>query len=481
MRKVKLNFLYNTAYQILIIITPLITAPYISRVFGATVYGNASYSNSVLAVFNLFAAYGIMTFGQKQVAKYQDDKVKLNETFWNIIYLKTFLTISVIVVFIIYYLLIAAPGYKSYYVVSSLVFVATLTDISWLFMGLEQFSYTFWRNFFVRLFFMGMVFLVIQERGDVFKYISLMFLGNTLGNLALWFRAIKLIGKPKKINLVQVKIYFSEATLLFLPSIAITIYLTVDQIILGYLTDKKEVGYFVQADSIVRILSTLVTSLGTVLMPRITNLFQKNKMEQIDSIIKQSFDFMLYLAIPITIIIIFVGQRFVVFFYGNSFYNSGIVLMIEILTIPVIALSNVIGIQYLVPLNRTKEFSLSTMLGALANLVILPVLVLVLKSSGAAIALLITELIVTGTQMYFVRNSINVRTFLKQEKSVYIGTLVALVVLIVWVSYCKISNDFVFISITSIIAILTYFTVTLRFKNNTAILFINTLKGVFKK
>lgn len=481
MKKVKLNFLYNTAYQILIIITPLITAPYIARIFGATIYGNASYSNSVLNIFNLFAAYGIMTFGQKQIASYQDDKRKLNESFWNIMYLKLFLTLIVISAFTIYYLFFANPLYKSYYIMSSLVFFATLTDISWLFMGLEQFSYTFWRNFFVRFFFVIMVFVVIQEKGDVFKYISLMYLGNTLGNLALWFRALKFVGKPKRIKILKIKEYFLEATWLFLPTIAITVYLTIDQVILGYLTNKKEVGYFVQADSIVRILSTLVTSLGTVLMPRITNLFQKNKMEQIDNIVKQSYDFMLYISIPITLVMIFVGQRFVVFFYGDSFYNSGMVLIIEILTIPVVAISNVIGIQYLVPLNRTKEFSISTMFGAVANVMILPVLVLVMKSSGAALALLITELIVTGMQLYFVRNTINIWIFLKQDRSVYSGIIVMLIVLILSVTSIRIPNDFVFIAMASTVAVSTYFFTTLYLKNSTAILVINTLKGVFKK
>lgn len=481
MHKVKLNYFYNTAYQIIVIITPLITSPYIARIFGATIYGNVSYSNSVLSIFNLFAAYGIITFGQKQIAKYQDEKAILREVFWHIVYLKLLLTVMSILVFSVFYIFFSNPSYKVYYIVSSLVFFGTFTDISWFFMGLERFSYTFWRNFVVRLFFISMVFIVIHQKDDVFKYISLMYVGNILGNLTLWVSALKIAGIPQKINISKIKSFFLEATWLFLPTIAITVYLTIDQVILGYLTDKKEVGYFVQADSIVRILITLVTSLGTVLMPRITNLLKNDEQGKVDVIIKKSYDFMMYISIPITIIIMFVGTRFVLFFYGKSFYNTGAVLMIEALTIPVVALSNVIGIQYLVPLNRTKEFSISTFYGAISNLIILPILVIMIKSIGAAVALLITEFVVTGVQLYFVRKTIDIRKFLKQSRSVYFGTCCLVIVLIISAVFFRISNDFMYTLVTSIVASLTYFFTTLYLKNNTAILIIHTLKEALKK
>lgn len=481
MKNVKINFFYNTAYQILVIITPLITAPYIARIFGATIYGNASYSNSVLNIFNLFAAYGIMTFGQKQVARYQENNHKLNEVFWAIMYLKILLTLLVSSAFIAYYIFLADPFYKPYYIVSAVVLVATLTDISWLFMGLEQFSYTFWRNFFVRMFFVIMVFLVIHNKQDVFSYITLMYVGNMIGNIALWFKAIRVVGLPKFVQFSVMKEYFVEATWLFLPTIAITVYLTIDQVLLGYLTNKKQVGYFVQADSIVRILTTLVTSLGTVLMPRITNLFQNNRIDKINSIIKNSLDFMVYISLPITLLMIFVGQRFVVFFYGNSFYNSGIVLMIEVLTIPIVAVSNVIGIQYLVPLNRTQEFSISTIIGALSNLLVLPFLVYWVQSTGAAIALLITEIVVTSSQLFFVRKQINIYQLLHQDNSVIIGMLSLVGILIMLVRFIAISNDFIYITTVATISGVLYLLITYYLKNKTAVLIFNTIKGVFRR
>ncbi|MGK4016867.1 oligosaccharide flippase family protein [Weissella paramesenteroides] len=479
MKSVKLNFVYNTAYQLLVILTPLVTAPYIARVFGAMVYGNVSYSNSVLNVFNLFAAYGILTFGQKQIARYQDDWLKLKNSFWNIIYIKVFLVVIIYVVFMIYYFLLADPMFKPYYIVSSVVLFATLTDISWFFMGLEQFNYTFWRNLFVRLFFVIMVFLIIHEKEDAINYILLMYFGNLIGNLTLWIKAIKIVGRPIPLSLKQSEKYFQEATWLFLPTIAITVYLTIDQIILGYFSNKKEVGYFVQADSIVRILTTFVTSLGTVLMPRITNLFQKKQLTAINNILKVSFDFMIYISIPITLIIIFVGQRFVVFFYGMSFYNSGVVLMIEILTIPIVALSNVIGIQYLVPFNKTRQFSLSTLFGAIVNLIILPIFVLKTQAVGTAIALVITELVVTGVQIFFVREDVDIIKLLKQDKSLIYGILAMTVVLIILTLTFNISNDIVFLVTVSIISCLTYLLTTLLFKNHISILLFNTIKGVF--
>ena len=150
MESVKKNFIYNTIYQILLVILPLITAPYISRTLGANAVGVYSYTNSVAYYFILIAMLGISNYGNRTIASVRDNKEKLNEKFSSIYTLQFILFIIAIISYVVYSLFIASEN-NMIFLLQTFYVVSGLLDISWLFFGLEQFKLTVFRNVVIKI------------------------------------------------------------------------------------------------------------------------------------------------------------------------------------------------------------------------------------------------------------------------------------------------------------------------------------------
>ena len=162
---VRKNYIYNLIYQVMTLITPFITTPYISRVLGADGTGVQSYTNSVVQYFAILAALGTASYGQREIARHRDDIKMRNRLFWEIEALCMATTAACLMIWL--FVIGFAREYRPYYIVLTMTLTAVAFDISWFFGGLEQYSLIVLRNTAVKLVGIAMLFLFIREKEDL--------------------------------------------------------------------------------------------------------------------------------------------------------------------------------------------------------------------------------------------------------------------------------------------------------------------------
>lgn len=406
------NYVYNTAYQLLVLIAPLITTPYVSRVLGATGIGIYSYAQSIATYFVLVGAVGTTLYGQREIAFVQNDPAKRSAVFWEIILIRV---AAVSACTVIYYLIFASHGqYTAVYRILTLEVIATALDVSWFFMGMENFRLTVIRNTIIKLVGIILVFLLVKTPDDVNRYTLCLTLPVFLGNVSLWPGLRKYLVKPTAPVCSGIPKHIKPILVLFLPQIATEVYTVLDKTMIGAIcTDIAQVGFYTQAQKIVKIVLTIVTSLGTVMLPAMSAAFANNQKDKIVESICVAFRFIFLLASALTFGLLAISQRFVPIFFGKG-YDLVTPLMTVISPILVIiGISNVIGKQYLLPTMQQRAYTISIVAGAGTNLAMNAILIQPFGAIGASIATVVAELVVTMVQIWFVKEQLPVKKCLK--------------------------------------------------------------------
>lgn len=418
-KSISKNYIYNVSYQLLTLITPFITTPYLSRVLGPHGIGIYSYTTSIVSYFILLSSLGIANYAQREIAYNQDNPQIQSRTFFEINLLRIIL---VSISLGVYYLtIIHFPDDHLVYWIQALNIIAVLFDISWFFQGLEEFGKIVFRNFVIKVLSVVLIFVLIHNPDDLNKYIFLLGFMNILSGISIWFYLPRYLVKvPWK----EIKIFrnFSIIIQLFLPQVAIQIYTVLDKTMIGAITGSPlENGYYEQAEKVVKLSLTIVTSLGTVMMPRIAYSYAHGKIDAIKEDMMRSYRFVWFLTIPMFFGFIAISSNFVPWFFGPGYEK--VVPLMQILSGLVIAigLSNVTGIQYLLPTNQQNKLTLSVVIGAITNFVLNLLLIPHLQSIGAAIASIIAECVVTGVQFYIVRNVFSIVNIIASMKKYFIS------------------------------------------------------------
>ena len=273
-KSVAKNYIYNLCYQVLIVVLPIITTPYISRVLGAENIGIYSYTYSIVSYFILFGSLGVALYGKREIAYVQEDTAKRTKVFWEILFFRTIMILFAAVAYVIFFMNFQLE-YQIYYIILILEILAAGVDISWFLQGLEEFKKTVTRNIIVRLLSVTAIFVFVKTTNDLITYTLIYSIGNFLGNLMLWIYLPKFM-KGAKIDFkgLEIKRHIIPIFMLFIPQITEKIYNMLDKTMIGLLVDDKtEVGFYEQAQKTIRILITVVASLGIVMVPRMATIF----------------------------------------------------------------------------------------------------------------------------------------------------------------------------------------------------------------
>ena len=406
------NFLYNVSYQLLVIILPLITVPYVSNILGAEGIGDYAFTYANMQYFVIFGMVGITLYGNRQIAYVRDNKEKLRNTFFSIYTLQLITTTISFILYLIFVLVFNNGDYKWLYIVQGINIIASMADISWLFMGLEQFKKTVVRNTIVKLASLASIFIFVKSSNHTVIYTLILALSALVGNLTFWLYVPKAIGF-KSIKISELNLHLKASLALFIPQIAIQIYVLLDRTMLGAITDTVQVGFYENSQKIVKIVLTLATAIGTVMMPKIANTVASGDMKKVKYYIKNSFFFVSALSIPLMFGLMGVAPELSPWFFGNNFAGIEKLIIISSLIILAISWSNVLGMQLLVPLNKTKEFTISVTSGAIINFVLNLVLIKNFGATGACISTIIAEFTVTSVQFYLIKDFIKAKELIK--------------------------------------------------------------------
>ena len=399
--KVIKNYLYNLSYQILTIILPIITVPYVTRIFTSEDLGSYGFYYSIVSYFSLFAMLGIGIYGTKQIAAARD----VSSTFWNIYAIQ--LIASLLALFVYVITLVSIPKMSGMVpIILGIVLLTKMIDISWLFTGKEDFKKITLRNTMVKVAGVISIFTFIKSSEDLYLYIFLIVIFDFLGQFVMWIPAKKFIKRPS-FDTKIIKKNLHPIVLLFLPQVAISLYVVLDRTLLGLLGSYSDVGIYEQGQKLTSILLTVVSSLGAVMLPRVANLLSERKEIEAQNMVRFSFILYNLIIFPMIFGLIAINEVFIKIFLGENFQDVKYVLYIIVFNIMFIGWTNILGYQVLVVRNKNKEFMLSTTIPAFVSVAVNIAVIPFFGYIGASITSVVVETLVFAIQWYYSRNIIN--------------------------------------------------------------------------
>ena len=422
------NYIYNMIYQVLIIILPIVTIPYLSRVLGAENVGISSYTTSIAAYFVLFGTLGIGMYAQREIAYVQDSKKDKSRIFFEIIILRL---ITMIISMVTFYFTFASNGeYEIYYKILLIQLAANIFDISWFFQGQEEFKKVVLRNVVVKVIGIISIFVFVKTQSDLWLYMLIVVLSEIIGNLTLWFYLPKYLQKVG-VKELQVFKHLLPTVSFFIPQIAIQVYTILDKTMLGIITDNMtEVGIYEYSQKIVKLVLTLVTALGIVVAPRIANVFINGKKDEVSQHLRNSIKFVWFLGIPLMLGLMAISKCFVLWFFGDEFASMGNVIIFGAPIILAIGLNNVTGIQYLMQVKKQNVFTVTVIVGAVINFLLNLFLIRYYGATGAIISSVVAEIVIFILQVIYLRNKIDMSGWFKGSIKCWIAGISMLIVLV---------------------------------------------------
>lgn len=453
-KSIKMNFIMNSILTISSMIFPLITFPYISRALQPAGIGKVNFAISVISYFTMFAQLGIPTYGIRACAQVRDDKKELSKVVQELLIISVIMcTLSYIALFMS---ILIIPRFRQ----DALLFVITGTavllntiGVEWLYKGLEQYSYITIRSLIFKVIGIIAMIVLVHKPSDYIIYGGITVIAS-YASFILNFLHLKRYISLRPIRNLNFKRHMKPILEFFAMSCATTIYTNLDTIMLAFMVNDDAVGYYSAAVKIKGILVGVVTSLGTVLLPRASYYVENHLKNEFLGIAKKALSFVIIIAVPLMIYFIIFAKEGIFFLSGESFKNSILPMQIIMPTIVLIGLSNVMGIQMLIPLGNERVVLISVVCGAIVDLLVNIALIPVLGAAGASVGTLIAELIVCIVQHYAL-SSIDFQVYKYLPlKQVFIGCLISSACCI-WVKFLNFGSFFT-LMISAIIFFGTY-------------------------
>ena len=407
-KSLKKNLTYQTIYQVLTTLTPLITSPYLSRTLGAKGLGIYSFTQSMVNYFLLFAMLGFINYGTRTIALCKNEEEE-NKSFCEIYTLQIICSIISLSLYILWILLY--DYIKLYMVLQSFWIISCLFDVTWYFFGKEEYKTTVIRNIIIKILTICAIILFVKNSSDVGIYILIMSLSTLISQIALWIILLKKI-KFKKISINEaLKKHFKPVIVLFIPYLAMSIYHIMDKTMLGILSTSEQSGFYYNSDKIVNIPLGILNGLGTVMLSRMSILQkEENSSEKITQLINLSISGITCACVSFSFGIAAISKDFIPFFFGKGYDACINLTMIFAIVILFKSITNIMQSQYMIPFKKERELTICVIIGAIINLISNYILIKVcnLGALGATIGTLIAEMVVMIAQIIVVNKKIKI-------------------------------------------------------------------------
>ena len=403
---IRYNYIYNVLLNLSRVIFPLITAPYISRVLEPEGVGLFNFANTYAGYFALVALLGIPTYGIREVAKIQNDKKQLSRLVSELISLSLLTTFIVTAIYLMSIALIGQlQENQVIFLLSGFALYLAPFRMDWFFSGMEQFKFITLRTLVIRTLSIVCMFIFVRTKSDLAIYVILNVMGTVGGDIWNFIKMLDLGIKPR-LTFSGLRKHLPPLLVLFTASVAISIYTVLDTLMLGFMTDYREVGFYNNAMHISRALLMVVTSLSVVAIPRISQYCREQDYGRINDLANKSLSLVSFLAFPITFGVACIAPTFVPLFFGVEFEGAVLPLMILSLLVIAIGMNNLFGMQILVAMSLDKLFLRSTLVGTVTNFILNLVLIPMYSAVGASISSVIAEtLIVLVMGIFIYRNT----------------------------------------------------------------------------
>lgn len=408
-KKVLKNYLYNLTYQMLNIIMPFITAPYISRVLGPRGVGDYNYIYGIVSYFGVFAVTGTVAYGQREIAKRQGNLVERSHLFWDIFYFRLISTILVAIIYS-YFTVNYLTQYRTLLLVNYFLIFSWILDVSWYFQGVENFKVTAVRNSLVRIISTIMIFIFVKNRTEVWLFTLIMCGSSFIGNVTM-LPYLKNEIKWIKVSLKEIFSKSKGIISLFLPVIAIQLYTVLNKVMLGAMSSSEQVGFYSQGNQVITIGTTVIYAFVAVLTPRVAALYVENKDKQIKKYMSEAIANVYFMGLPMMLGCIAVAKVFVPIFFGNGY--GPVILLIQVMSVLfiIIGIDQLVG-TFLVSMNKQNIFTIAVSVAAIVNVVFNTLFIYMgMGALGVAYATIISELSTTIIEIVGLRSYIKFSDF----------------------------------------------------------------------
>lgn len=414
-RKASVNYIYNMLYQVLTFLTPIITAPFLARTLGATNLGIYDYTYTIMNWFIIIGMVGISLYGNKEIARASatNDRTTLSKTFSQIFTLQM---INVLISFVIYMLLFFFTNfeYKEIFLVQGILIFANAFEISWFYAGMQDFKKVSIRNIIVKLISVLGIIILIRSKEDMMLYTAF-FAVVSLVNSAILFKNIGDYIDYKMPPLKEIYQHLKGSIALFIPQIATTIYCVFSRTLIGILYEGiDEVAFYNYAYRFTTMVLYVVTAIGTVMLPRVVEIRSRGNEKEACDLTNKTLKVALFISIPLAIGFSCVAPFFIPWFLTEDFTRVGYTICLLSPIIIAISITNVLGLQYLIPFDKTKKYTISVFAGCAISLIFNLILIKPFGAYGAAVTAVITETTVLIVQYLFTRKDFNFSGILRK-------------------------------------------------------------------
>ena len=425
----KRNILYNSIYRCVVIITPLITSPYLTRVLGAEKLGIYSASNAFATYFVIFSLLGVNDYGNRSIAPVRGNREKLSDTFWQIYYVQFFLTIVLLAVYLIS---IATTGkYFQIQLVLAIYVLSSLFEISWFAVGMEKFKLTSICNTITHLGIVSGIFLFVKQPSDLWKYTLVVTTGNLVSLLVLLPLVFRYTDfrKPDLQKMLQ---HLKPNLVLFLPIIATSVYQYLSKIMLNAWSTEAEGGFYQNAENIVNLPTFITTAIVTVMLPYASNLVANGASDENRQLLGSTLKYTSILNVAMAFGIFSIAGDFIPWYLGAEFQRSAVLVRMMAPLIFINGFSNVLRYQCIIPNEMDKANLVSMFTGAAVNVVLNLFLIPVYGAGGAAVSVCLATFVTLVIQMLYVREKIDLKSVFRSfAPSILFGLLMAVCVMAV--------------------------------------------------
>ena len=495
----KSNYIWNLILQVFLIITPLITTPYVARVLGSEGVGKYSFSYSITYYFTLLALLGFNFYAQREVAKCRDEIKKQSCIFWEIMILKAISTIVSTLLYSIIILTNILEDYNILLFILGLNVVAIFFDPTFLFQANEEFKSIAIKNVIIKLISISLIFIFVKNANDLWVY-TLINAGSVFASGIIMIPFLR--NKIVKVNIkdLNIKRHIIPNLRLFIPTIAISVYVMLDKTMIGLMVPGEQIvikdgvetiqkisdienGYYEQAEKIVRLIMTIVTSLTIVMIPKNAIYLEKKDFEGLNNNVYKALRFNLLLGIPMTLGLICTATNMCPWFFGEGYDKVPYLIMVLSPLILAIGLNGVLGIQYMVGTGKDRLFAIIVTGGAVLNFVMNLILLKFLYSFGVAIASVTAETVILVVEAICLRKTFSLKRVVKEGyKYVISGAIMFGVVFpISFLFSSSILNTIILVVIGVVVYFLTLIVLRDSFFLNTTKAMFNKVKSIVKK
>lgn len=453
-KKVTINYIYNLLFQLLSVSLPILTVPYVSRALGASKLGEYYYVTSIVTYFGIFAVLGTVSFGQREIAKVQNSKRKRSKLFWELFYFRLIFTLISLIIYLVFIIFV----YKKFFllfIVNIFTFLSWIVDVSWYFQGVENFKVTAVRNSIVKICITLFIFILVKRPSDVWIYTLIYSFANFAGNVTM---IPYLKGEIEYIHIGLFDIFrnFKEIIELFIPVIAIQLYSVLNRIMLGAMSSTEQVGFFSQIYTVVNLAITLIYAFVAVLTPRIAALYNDNRLVEVRQYTDIAVGYVYLLGLPMMIGSFCLGNLFVPVFFGSGYLKAVPIMYVLSTLYIIVGMGQLLG-SFLVAINRQLKYTIAVSITAIINMVLnFWALSLGYKAIGVALVTVLSELICTILQIYFLKDLISLSSYYKYFIH-YLPPSVLIILIIFVVRHLPISNNIMELSTALILSVSIYF------------------------